>query len=229
MVLCGYTTDGMALLTALASLRHLNLEDPVMPPDCLPELTWLERLEYRGDVWLLGEALPSLQRLTCLALFDGFEDSCQNTLPALAGLSRLQRLCIDGEFDSGADLSLPQGPWLASIRRLGLPWAGLEPAAGVLRRAPCLEYLCVFIHHDFPGYCCTAPGAHPLWELAATHPPLRLLGFCVTWNHSRFTGVPSVAGAAATLKVRRPQLRLGIFQSDADANTVLLEAGTTPQ
>jgi len=64
----------------------------------------------------------------------------------VSALPRLQRLCFEkhGVPLAGADTSLPQGPWLASIRWLGLPWEVLESALGILAdRAACLEYLCV--------------------------------------------------------------------------------------
>jgi len=170
-VLCGYTADGMAVLTALTSLRCLRLYDNDRLPACLPALTWLEQLVVHSVEAAMQEELnmilPRMQRPTSLSL--RFIDY-QHFPPALANLSRLQRLCFWGKPADDADLRLPVGPWLASIRWLGLPWEVLDLAMGGLTTVSHLEYLCVCVlsrvkppcHSGEPplvDFCCHSPAA----------------------------------------------------------------------
>jgi len=175
----------MALLTALTSLRQLHLYEHQNLPACLPALTWPEQLavhwhseeEMPADEEL-STALPHLQNLTCLSIQC---NDYQTVPPAVAGLPRLQRLWFDVEPRRGAVLSLPQGPWLASIRWLGLPWELARQALGTLRTAAHLEYLCVlFPDKPWPP---NVPEGHLLWVFAATHPPLRCLAFAFVPHH----------------------------------------------
>jgi len=202
-----YTAGRTAPLTALTSLRRLRLLSANGMLPCLPALTWLEQLEVEtSPEQLSGQvdaALPSLQHLTCLAVDC---DDYQRIPPALAELPLLQRLCFTGIPAGGADLSLPQGPWLASIRWLGLPWQVLESAVSVLSNAPRLEYLCIF-KPRFSGNLIIRE-AHPLWNFAATYPPLRCLGFCTFGALSQLMELPFVTNSIPTLASNRPELRL---------------------
>jgi len=216
----------MGMLTSLASLRTLRIGADTRLPSCLSTLTGLEQLATSQDMGVDGEALeaalPNLQRLTCLSLF------CQaymHILPTIASLPHLQRLCFDGNAAvTGADLSLPQGAWLASIRWLGLPWEVLEPAVGTLQGAPNLEYLCSlgnpipFLPEEWRTF----------WRFVATHPPLRCLGVeCEQ-------GEPELGPLLDTilaLKQRRPDLqlrRLGAAEHDKSFCLEVLDCPDIP-
>jgi len=226
-----YTPAGMAALTALTSLRDLRLRYNRNLPACLSTLTWLEQLTAQypvDDDPAFNAVLSSLQNLTCLSLC---YPSCYCLPPALAGLSRLQRLGLEGWPEGAEDEpGLPEGPWLASIRWLGLPWELLQPAAAarLLHSAPRLEYLCMYVLDDPPDLP-DLPEGHPLWTLAATHPPLRCLGFESSGGVSPFS-----AEATAALRLRRPQLRLRHLEllpedgETLDAEEELLESEALP-
>jgi len=168
LVYSSYTADGMAALTAITSLRCLQLRSTERLPACLSALTRLEQLGVHSELEPLGEelcdALPRLQNLTCLSL-----DSMGylRIPPALAELPRLQRLCAD-VFSFPGDASLPRGAWLASIRWLGLPWGVWQAATGVLTHAPRLEYLCAIGEEEPPA----VPAGHSMWTFAAFLPAL---------------------------------------------------------
>jgi len=210
----------MAPLAALTSLRVLWLEHINHLPACLSALAWLEQLDVgmaeEPSEGGINAALPSLHSLTCLSLFR-FDN--QRMPPALAQLPRLQRLSFDGWPDFDVDLSLPQGPWLASIRWLGLPWEVLEPALSALASAPHLEYLCAIFGTAPPAL----PEAHPLWAFAATHPPLRCLGIQAADPTDPFT-----PEAAAALRLRRPGLRWRYLEG-GDFKGELLGCETIPE
>jgi len=256
-----YSGDGLAPLAALTSLRHLrvwNHRGGDMIPACLSALTWLEQLKVGADDYSNNEeihgVLSSLQRLTCLSLdsfwyhYDGVLHSPHivhhGIPPVLAELHGLQRLCFSGRLESElgprARIVLPQGPWLASIRwlGLGLPLAVLDVSAALLRHAPRLEYLCVvdlpiwpWPSTNHPAFDNTIfPADHPLWELAATHPPLRCLALTVPEHAlTAFTTEPAHAGAIAALRARRPALRLRYLPPLPAFITELLEAETIPE
>jgi len=209
----------MAPLSTLTSLRRLQLCDN-NPPACLPALTWLEQLAVTNRVrsmdGKLDAALPNLQNLKCLCLTCRID--YERILPALASLPRLQRLFLYGHPAEGADLRLPPGPWLASIRWLGLPWHALRPApaAGMLSCAPHLEYLRAFLPPYALSYDSAVPEGHPLWTLAATHPPLRCLGIESYESDSAQHAGPFTPEATSALRLRRPQLSLRIMRPGRD-------------
>ncbi len=175
-----YSPEGQGALTALASLRHLHVF--LCPaPACLPALTSLEHLFLvtgTADLTLqLEAALAQLTGLTSLVI----RADSQRIPPALGGLSRLQRLSWSGwDDDEPADTRLPDGPWLASIRWLGLPWPILERSALALADAPQLEYLCASTMPE-PSIVMvdgTDGGTRwrRFWRFLVAHPPLRCFG-----------------------------------------------------
>jgi len=89
---------------------------------------------------MLQGALPNLTALA-LPCWPGRND-IQGSVGALQRLRRLT-VCTDWFFsgDIGCKGSIPQGPWLASIRWLGLRWGILKSGAAVLASACRLEYL----------------------------------------------------------------------------------------
>jgi len=225
-----YAADGMAPLTALPALRQLRLPGVKGLPACLSALTRLEQLQLptlHGSIHL-NNALARLQNHTSLSL------ACpdyQHIPLALAELPLLQRLCFTGYPAANADITLPQGPWLASIRWLGLPLEVLETALGFLNSAACLEYLCVMVPYS-ANYA--IPEAHPLWTFAAAHPPLRWLSFS-TWSEFPnntchilrcFFRQPTTVSATAALRLRHPGLRVrgpspSVFVNEMlDAHTI---------
>lgn len=171
-----YTVDSMEVLTALTSLRRLRLDSNSCLPTCLPALTRLEQLALyvtrRHDEELrtvLSNVLPNLSNLTCLSLRCNIYHCVP---PSVAALPRLQRLGVAGYPANGADFSLPQGTWLASLRWLGLPWVvvGSAAASGVLSSASSLEYLCALFVEGYSLQRATPCGPLP--------PPTRR---CAAW------------------------------------------------
>jgi len=201
---------------------------------------------------MLNDVLSNLRSLTCLSL-----NCCkyQRIPPSLSRLSRLQRLSFDCKRSpsAGSVIYLLKNASLSSIRWLGLPWAMpvyLSEGVARLHQAVCLDYLCIStpwpkdapaaanIDDEFefaeprPAPVRPPPPIHedhPLWAFAATHPPLRCLGFALLCHHTVFTQQPSIAHAIATLRLRRPNLQLRYFRHmDGFANE-LLNAGDIPQ
>lgn len=169
------TPGGMGAIETLSSLRRLHAINCHLPA-CLPALTSLEHLcmtALGADLTQqLEAALAQLTGLTSLVV----QAATQRIPAALGGLSRLQRLCLrrwgHGEL---TDARLPAGPWLASIRWLGLPFAVLEQCTELLASAQQLEYLCSMGLPELP-LCCGADTAdrwRRFWRLLAAHPPLR--------------------------------------------------------
>lgn len=170
----GYTPAGFNALANLASLRRLRIIN-CHAPARLPALTGLEHLfldTHSGDIDLSGQledAFAQLRSLTSLVL-----RVLSHWVPvALGSLSRLQRLSFSmWHADELNYAGLPAGPWLASIRWLGLPWPVLEhSAAAVVANAPNLEFLCSNTLPETPlvndHYWCR------FWRFLTTHPPLR--------------------------------------------------------
>lgn len=100
--------------------------------------------------------------------------------PSISGLTRLQRLCAQREYPHDfLDLSLPSGPWLGSLRWLGLPWDCLDApgALEVLRSATRLEFLCSL---SLPYIDTDSDGCWDHWdaffEFLVAHPSLRCFG-----------------------------------------------------
>ena len=172
-------------------------------------MTWLECLstELADGVsaeelqqWEQAEraTLPRLTYLTALAL--AIEGRGEATLTALPQLPRLQRLWLWGwhPFDPAA-LS---GPWLGSLRWLGMEWPLLERAAGALRAAPRLEYVCSLsapVRADEGRW-------RAAWDFLATHPPLRCFAIDIQ-DEAQFPGMPAIE-ALMRLHNHRPSLQM---------------------
>ena len=129
-------------------------------------------------------------------------------LPALTGLSRLQRACFTGSRCCQPDeiqpeaASLPHGAWAASLRQLGAPYGVLLRSGQLLAAAGQLERLGVL-----GGDLAAAPdnASERFWRWCATHSPLRQLQV----EAERDQAVsPSVLAAAAGLRDERPALRV---------------------
>jgi len=196
----------MGVLASLASLISLKICNGPRLPACLSALTRLERLfataHMEVDGAALEAALPRLQRLTRLLLFC---HTFERIPPAIASLSCLQRLCFDGSAaDALADLSLPQGAWLASIRWLGLPWGVLRSAVGTLRAAPHLEYLC---SSSIPTDGTSSEEWAAFWRFVAAHPPLRCLGM-EHQGGGECSPAELLLDTILTLRQRHPELQL---------------------
>ncbi len=99
--------------------------------------------------------------------------------PSIGEMPRLERLHLQQDYSEGmVVIELPRGPWLRSVRWLGLPWECLDDPDNleVLRSTAQLEFLCAltlpcigdredsFVHWD------------AFFEWVATHPPLRCFG-----------------------------------------------------
>ena len=169
-------------------------------------MTWLECLnsfppaeedisaEQRA-AWreTLGNTLPQLTRLTKLLLTvdERFDFAAVSQLP------RLQRLALWTDDAGLPDPAALAGPWLASLRWLGLEWAWLEPAVSALRAAPRLEYVCSL---TMPA-CADEGRWRAAWDFLATHPPLRCFGIDATSPPAM-----PVFDAVIGLKNRRPAL-----------------------
>ncbi len=149
----------------------------------------------------LNAALPQLERLTSL-LIDAWE--IQAGLPALASLSRLQRLYLDG--GSELPLSLPAGPWMGSLRELGASWTYLCASTQALAAAAQLERVAVV-----NGLDAQVQPSPQLFGWLAEHPPLRYL--------EMYPGDDGLHGsmrsAVAGLKQGRPGLQVALIHEAA--------------
>lgn len=202
--------DSLAVLARLPALRQLSVGvagEARLPPS-LSTVTQLERLIvsslHDGATAVLATALPSLSGLTslCLQLHAPF-----GSLAAVAQLPRLQRLLLTSSVALTAnadDLALPPGPWLLSIRCLGLPWTLLEAGAEPLRGAPQLEYI---FSDGTPQPGTRVEGWRAFWQFVATHAPLRCLAYAPTFSE-RAEVSRGLVSALFNLHHRRPELRL---------------------
>lgn len=97
--------------------------------------------------------------------------------PSITGLTRLQRLCAQRDStEDFHDHSLPGGPWLASLRWLGLPYGclSLPEALAALRSATRLELLCSLRYPRLVGNETSSEERfNAFFEFVAAHPPLR--------------------------------------------------------
>lgn len=107
----------------------------------------------------------------------------QRLPPSLAGLQHLRRLCFWLQADAITDASLPQGPWLQSIRWLGVPIKCLlaEGTLAELSAAGELEFLCSLGVPALTSLGMQVPEDFwarwdVLWSWLAAHPPLRCFG-----------------------------------------------------
>ena len=217
-----YVTTSQGALVHLSRLRHLAPAQPGLPA-CLGELTQLEVLAIKDCTYadhhhaLLKNALPNLQCLTCLLLrIDG------NGLPRLpselAQLGRLQRFLLSSLDDAPSALDYrlpPAGPWLASLRWLGLSWAIALENLDVLAAARRLEYLCLLTASGFNSSAAAAAADSErwptFWRWAGTHPSLRCLGIELKWvsiESPAPTFLLSLLNGVLDLQHRRPALRV---------------------
>lgn len=119
-----------------------------------------------------GRALLRCPQLTSLCILDELY-RCQPPA-SLAGLSRLQRLCLGGACyppgeQLGPPVSLPAGPWAASLRCLGASLDVLAQSLEVMQEATQLTRLVV------TGSSFTRQDQDAFWEWAGSHPSLRQL------------------------------------------------------
>ena len=175
--------DSLAPLASLASLRRLAWESDCRMPSSLAQLTQLEMLSVGGitdlnSVAVLEAALPALQRLTTLLL--EYEMMPRQLPRSLASLPRLNRLGIGFvppmDDPLALQVQLPAGPWVSSLRVLGVPFYVLCPSTEQLCSANQLEHLACF---GPPTLVCTpdeedkCASWHAFFGFLASHPPLR--------------------------------------------------------
>lgn len=205
-----YQAASMACLSVLTTLRRLEITDATSLPPTLPAMTWLECVNMgladgvsvaEQEAWLQTESttLPRLTCLTALAL-----NLCGAVPLGVAQLPQLQRLWL---WSSGPE-PLPnpaalEGPWLASLRWLGLQWRMFERAVALLHAAPRLEYLCSV---NTP-VCTDEARWHTAWKFLATHPPLRYFGFEFESQYTANVPVEPLLDALVCLHARRPALQ----------------------
>ncbi|KAI7836518.1 hypothetical protein COHA_009619 [Chlorella ohadii] len=183
LTLTDYTCEppaGFAVLTTLGRLARLALSHTEQLPASLPQLTGLQELVLNDAGGMLEAAAfqsalnAALQRLT------GLTSLCIVNWPArclppaaLAGLTRLQRCCLDANCPArNADpppTPLPPGPWAASLRSLGASLDVLALSTGVLSAATQLSRLAVARSslNDIEQ--------EAFWEWAGGHPSLQRL------------------------------------------------------
>ena len=211
----GSTCDPASLqaLTSLSGLRRLSLEGLVWMPGCLAHMPQLQQLELHciadvedDELQVLHLGLHALQQLTSLALDFRY---CTRVPAAVAGLQRPQRCTLYMNPRAEDALPAPErrlagGPWLGSLRWLGLCWAAALENIDVLAAAQRLEYLCLLDALD--AKVMIADPAFPcrFWDWAATHQPLR----CLAFEHTADDGPAPLHmfDAVLDLAVRRPGL-----------------------
>ena len=97
-------------------------------------------------------------------------------VPALAGLSNLQRCYLHLEVPDGdAAPPLPAGPWLANLRWLHYPIDGLVVSTATLQATTTLEFLEAAESEQIIDW--RSPAAADFFGWLAQHPPLRRLFF----------------------------------------------------
>lgn len=159
-------------------MDHWLLEEQLSKP-CThvaphPPLLSHLQVQHEGDPLdsgtVLGILLP-LRQLTALSLTGvGF----RHALPALGGVSTLQRLHYfldDEQPEHIASLALPPGAWCRSLRWLGTHFHVLYNSLHVLQHSAQLEYLSMA---DAPPQDLEEFGQFVGWM--ARHPPLQRVG-----------------------------------------------------
>ncbi len=159
-------------------MDHWLLEEQLSKP-CThvaphPPLLSHLQVQHEGDPLdsgtVLGILLP-LRQLTALSLTGvGF----RHALPALGGVSTLQRLHYfldDEQPEHIASLALPPGAWCRSLRWLGTHFHIVYNSLHVLLHARQLEYLSLA---DAPAE--ELEDFEPFVGWIARHPPLQRLG-----------------------------------------------------
>lgn len=161
-------------------------------------------------------AVGHLRQLTTLYLA---LDDPERVPPAITRLRRLQHLGIETDDQVDANLRLPHGEWVTSLRCLGLPWATLQAAvnAGRLAGAVQLELLCsTSLPTTFSqsGWQWTT-----FWHFVATHPSLRCLavqpsnrqeGSCKLWQ-----GLPLLD---SMLQLQRRRTTLDVLRTSSNSD-----------
>ncbi|KAL4421296.1 hypothetical protein ABPG75_010587 [Micractinium tetrahymenae] len=212
-------TGSLRLLAGVPSLMSLycsSVEAPLLAGLGLEAVTQLQQLEAGlspEDVAGLDATLPALQRLRTLSLY--CLDFQRRTLPFLASLPRLQRLCIDYDLLADAEPeggdsapSLPPGPWLASLHWLAAPWRTLQASAAVLHSATALQHLSCFYLPEPVGEDAEARASWAgFWSCLELLPALRCLCIHTFDNLERPPLPPAATHALLALVTRRPALR----------------------
>lgn len=135
----------------------------------------------------------NLQPLTQLTSLYVGTHAWQDGLPAVAGLSCLQRLCLD----DGGPPSLPAGQWIGSLRELGTSWACLCSSTQALAAAAQLQHVAVLERSDADSV--RANRAFFAW--AAAHASLRSLHFYLQGDMPK-----GLRTAVGRLQKQRPEL-----------------------
>lgn len=175
-----------AVLHPLTNLRSLFLDETVLPEN-----------EAEADDMLL--ALPQLTALRFHYLFD------VPVLPYAVGqLAQLQRFAWDAGTAEGHS-TLPDGPWLASLRRAMLPSFLASNSLHLLYRAARLEYLGLHMLSISQMEEASQECAYSLLDFASEHAPLRRLHLVQP------VGLPD-AEIAAT-RAAAPGLSIAVVQS----------------
>ncbi|KAI7842307.1 hypothetical protein COHA_003947 [Chlorella ohadii] len=100
--------------------------------------------------------------------------------PSIGEMPRLERLHLQQDYSEGmVVIELPRGPWLRSVRWLGLPWECLDDPDNleVLRSTAQLEFLCALTLPCIGDREDSFDHWDAFFEWVATHPPLRCFGF----------------------------------------------------
>lgn len=143
----------------------------------------------------LNAAVLQLTRLTSLCIHN--VPACRS-LPALAALEQLQRLCLTDCLERG---SLPAGAWCSCLRELGASSACLRRTGGALAQAP----------HQLSRVVALGRAADPgaaFLRWAAAHPPLQQLDL-YSWRAAPmplYLARPALEQAVQQLRRERPQL-----------------------
>lgn len=171
-----YEWDETDALAEMRSLSRLSIQLSSLPT-CLSALRTLRHLSlyewsdadapYAEMAVLLNEpGLGHLTRLTAL-LLEG--EGINGVLPAIGSLPQLQRFFCWTEQADGA--VLPAGPWLRSIRWLGVHPAVLCGSVPLLASAAQLELVGLAVTPA--ADLLESPGWDGFWQWAGQHPPLR--------------------------------------------------------
>lgn len=172
------TRGGLAELTvlrSLGSLSYLGLYNSPLP-GCLPSLRQLAALDVdscrQEDSAAVEAALAQLTQLRMLGIGCEALTSAPRSITALTSLERLYLLCGGEEA-----VPLPRGPWLSSLRWLGMHWLDMLAAAadGTFAQITRLEYLCL-VGNPSDEISANRAGWDALWACLASLPSLRCLG-----------------------------------------------------
>jgi hypothetical protein len=93
-------------------------------------------------------------------------------------MQRLQRFLFWNGDGQPGNFGLPLGPWLGSLRWLGLTWPAARLSVGSLTAATRLEHLVMTEQPDSSTAGDTETWA-AFWDFVRAHPPLRCLTFSI--------------------------------------------------